>query len=669
MIRIKFEEQKEKHKIMVISILLAIACFLIYYFHAVLRRDVVFPHFFYIPIILASLWWKRKGLVVAIFLSALLILTHIFFMRDVATVNDYLRAIMFIVIAFVVSTLSEMIAKTEMKTKLAYAELEQIFHTAADGLCVIDKDFNLIRISSAFSTLSGVKKDEVVGKKCFEMFPGILCHTPNCPLIRIFGGEERVESEVEKERNDGTRIPCILTTTPFRAPDGELIGIVQNFKDITERKRAEERINHLNRILKAICNVNQLITRIKDRDRLLQAACDNFIETRGYYNVWIALLKESGELVTTAEAGLGKQFLPMVEMLKRGELTDCGRKALRQLNVVITKDPHSICSDCPLSSSYSGRGAMTVRLEYDKKVYGLLSVSIPRELSADEEEKTLFKEIAGDIAFALHSIELEEKRKRVEEALRKAHEELEMRVKERTVELTVANEQLQREITERKQIEEQLKTSLKEKEVLLKEIHHRVKNNLQISSSLLDMSSLRIHDQQAIDLITDARTKIHTMALIHSQLYRSERFDQIEMESHIQELVSYLSEVYAEKKSITPVVEVSSIYLSIIQATPYTLVINELISNALKHAFKEGQKGMLEISMKRSAEDTIFVRVKDNGIGIPDEVNIFKTDSLGLKLVRNLVEKQLQGKIQVKRNKGTEFIIEFKILEEEAKYV
>jgi len=242
MIRIKFKVQEEKQKIMAISILLAIACFFTYYFHVILRSEVVFTHFFYIPIILASLWWKRKGLVVAIFLSALLILTHIFFIRDMATVNDYLRAIMFILIAFVVSTLSAKIEKTERATKIAYAELEQIFHTAADGLCVIDKDFNFIQISDTFSTLSGIRKDEAVGKKCFEVFPSILCHTPNCPLIRILGGEERVESEIKKERNDGTIIACIVTTTPFRAPDGELIGIVQNFKDITERKRIEEQL-------------------------------------------------------------------------------------------------------------------------------------------------------------------------------------------------------------------------------------------------------------------------------------------------------------------------------------------------------------------------------------------------------------------------------------------
>jgi len=225
------------------------------------------------------------------------------------------------------------------------------------------------------------------------------------------------------------------------------------------------------------------------------------------------------------------------------------------------------------------------------------------------------------------------------------------------------------DIDKQKRAEELIKASLRDKEVLLKEIHHRVKNNLQVISSLLDMTGMRIHDQQANDLITDARSKIHTMALIHARLYRSERFDQIDMRNHILELVGYLSQVYSEREGITPVVEPTSVNLAITQAIPCALVLNEVISNAFKHAFKQGQKGIIEISIKRSDSDTIFIRVKDDGIGIPEEVDIYKTDSLGLKLLRNLVHNQLKGKIDLKRDKGTEFIIEFKTLEERTEYV
>jgi PAS domain S-box-containing protein len=189
---------------------------------------------------------------------------------------------------------------------------------------------------------------------------------------------------------------------------GQISSALRGALLLEERKRAEEKIEHLNLVLSAIRNVNQLITRERDSGRLLQGACETLIATRGYHSAWIALLDESEGLVTSAEAGLGEDFLPLVERLERGELTDCVQRALKQSGVVVTEDPPSTCANCPLSNTYGGRGAVTIRLEYGGKVYGLLSVSIPRDLTADEEEQALFKEVAGDIAFALHSGEQEE---------------------------------------------------------------------------------------------------------------------------------------------------------------------------------------------------------------------------------------------------------------------
>jgi PAS domain S-box-containing protein len=189
---------------------------------------------------------------------------------------------------------------------------------------------------------------------------------------------------------------------------GNPLRMTGHITDITDRKAAEGKIEHLNLVLSAIRNVNQLITRERDRDRLLQSACETLIATRGYHSAWIALLDESEGLVTTAEAGLGQDFLPIVERLKRGELTDCMQRALKQPGSVITQDPSSTCADCPLSSMYDSKGAVTIRLGYGGKVYGLLSVSLPRDLTADEEERALFEEVAGDIAFALHSAGQEE---------------------------------------------------------------------------------------------------------------------------------------------------------------------------------------------------------------------------------------------------------------------
>ena len=238
--RTRPKEQKEKYKIIAMAVLLGICCVLTYYFHAILHTGTVFTHFFYVPIVLACIWWKRKGLAVAMSLAVLVIFSHIFVRVAPMTANDYLRALMFIVIGSLVAMLSEQIAKKEGAVKVAYTELNQIINTVADGMRVIDKDFNVLRANQTFSTLSGVSKDQAVGKKCYEVFTGPFCHTPSCPLTLILGGGGRVECDVEKERPDGTRIPCILTATPFRGSGGKLIGIVEDFKDITERKRAED---------------------------------------------------------------------------------------------------------------------------------------------------------------------------------------------------------------------------------------------------------------------------------------------------------------------------------------------------------------------------------------------------------------------------------------------
>jgi len=151
-----------------------------------------------------------------------------------------LVVVMFIAFAMYAQFIITQRRRAEVATKLAHAELNQIFQTAADGMRVIDKEFNVLRVNETFVTQSGVSRHEAIGKKCYEVFRGPLCHTPNCPLTKIMGGEERIEYDADKERNDGRKVPCIVTATAFRGPDGDLIGIVEDFKDITERKQAEE---------------------------------------------------------------------------------------------------------------------------------------------------------------------------------------------------------------------------------------------------------------------------------------------------------------------------------------------------------------------------------------------------------------------------------------------
>src|SRR4030042_615209 len=276
MISMKFSDKREKLKIMRLGSLLAYACLLTYYFHAVRKTGSFFTHFFYIPIIVSALWWKRKGLVVALFLAAFLIMSDCVFRVKILTADDYPRAAMFIIISFVVALLSENLSKIEQGIKRTFSELNQIFNTAGHGMTVIDKDFNVLLTNERFSRLADISEEETKDKKCYEIFPDSLCHTYGCPLTRIVGGEERVECDVEKERRDGSRVPCIVTATPFRGPGGELLGIVEDLKDITERKQTEKTLKESEDKNRTIFETTGTATMIVEEDAVISMVNTEF---------------------------------------------------------------------------------------------------------------------------------------------------------------------------------------------------------------------------------------------------------------------------------------------------------------------------------------------------------------------------------------------------------
>lgn len=218
------------------------------------------------------------------------------------------------------------------------------------------------------------------------------------------------------------------------------------------------------------------------------------------------------------------------------------------------------------------------------------------------------------------------------------------------------------DITERKKAEEQMRATLREKELLLKELNHRVKNNFQLITSILDMVGMRARNEETLRLCASVHARIHAMALIHSQLYTSGSFNQVDLGAHIRELIDYLAQVYAMNgRAITSVTDAAEVHLPITQAVPCALTLNEVLSNSFKHAFTGRQKGVIEIFLRKSADGTVTIRVKDDGVGVPDDFDIDKVNTLGLKLARNLVQEQLNGKFQIKHDEGTEVLIEFKL--------
>jgi len=195
-------------------------------------------------------------------------------------------------------------------------------------------------------------------------------------------------------------------------------------------KQKEEKLQRQNLLLSAICNVNQLVIREKDRTRLLQGVCNHLVENRGYHNAWIILLDESEKPIVKAEANLGQALAPLQELLIRGRLPECVRQALRRPGTAVIRNPFAECGSCPLRHEYPDRTGMTVRLGHAEKQFGTLTVSIPQNLIEDEQEHCLLEEMAEDIGFALNSIALEEQKKKADSDLQKTVAELTERTKE-----------------------------------------------------------------------------------------------------------------------------------------------------------------------------------------------------------------------------------------------
>jgi len=218
------------------------------------------------------------------------------------------------------------------------------------------------------------------------------------------------------------------------------------------------------------------------------------------------------------------------------------------------------------------------------------------------------------------------------------------------------------DMTREKEADEKIKAQLREKEVLLKEIHHRVKNNLQIISSLLSLQSMYIKDKQALGMFKESQNRVKSMALIHEKLYQSKDIARIDFAEYIRNLVGNLIRSYNASPAMVRLnIDADNVSLGIDTAIPCGLIINELVTNSLKYAFPDGRKGEIRVGLRSGIDGDpgkYRLVVADNGVGLPESIEVGKTGTLGMQLVSTLIE-QLNGTVVVGREGGTEFVITF----------
>jgi PAS domain S-box-containing protein len=213
------------------------------------------------------------------------------------------------------------------------------------------------------------------------------------------------------------------------------------------------------------------------------------------------------------------------------------------------------------------------------------------------------------------------------------------------------------DITERKKADEQLRSSLREKEALLREIHHRVKNNLQVISSLLHMQAARSSEEKIKSVLEESEHRIRSMALIHEALYRTYSFSALDFGAHLRELVAALTRSYG-RPGVNTTTEVEGVELPIDAAVPCGLIANELITNALKHAFPSQKNGTITVGLNRRSPELVELSVRDDGIGFPSDLDYREMTTMGMNIIESLVQ-QIDGVMTLDTSKGTTFVVAF----------
>ena len=217
------------------------------------------------------------------------------------------------------------------------------------------------------------------------------------------------------------------------------------------------------------------------------------------------------------------------------------------------------------------------------------------------------------------------------------------------------------DLSERKLSEQRIHDALQQKELLLSEVHHRVKNNMQVIHSLLDLQALKIHDKDLVDVLRDSQNRIRSMSLIHQTLYQSQDFAQVDFQRFLGELLPHLSESYgALSRRVRIDVRAQDVRLPIHEAIPCGLIVNELVSNALKHGFADDRSGSVLVEIRQHPDQVVELSISDDGCGMPDDTDLARSDSLGLQLVR-LLTRQLHGQLDLQRSHPTRFQLRFRM--------
>jgi len=513
-----------------------------------------------------------------------------------------------------------------------------LFEQAGTAIFLENEREEILDANPAASRLVGYSHEHLLKMRTSDLQPAL-----EHPLPVYANPDASVCSAIETSavRQDGGLIPIEITIAPLKTGGRTLF--LSMVRDMTDRKRAEA-------LTLAQRDLSWELNSVTALDDALQLCLETALQVSGMDCAGVFLVGDDGDLALTAHAGL---LMRIDEAACHFPSDSPQARLIMAGRAIYTNYADLETIFRPFDERETLRAMAILPIHHEGRVIACFHIASRAIDDTPVSSRNALEAIAAQVGTTIARL-------KAEEALREAYQELEQRVDRRTSELRAANQRLEEEVARREQVEEQIRSSLNEKEVLLSEVHHRVKNNLQIICSLLGLQCNYVRDDKVLGALTDSQNRIKSMALIHEQLYQSDDLARINFSKYLESLASALTNAFADKaRSVAIKTRVDPIFLEVGMALPCGLITNELVTNCLKHAFPGDRTGEVVVEFSRPQVGGYILTVADNGIGLPHGFDVRAATSLGLQLVKNLAELQLRGKLQVFRNHGTVFRMEF----------
>ena len=596
--------------------------------------------------------------------------------------------------------------KAEEALKLSEEKYRDLFENANDAICIVDADLKFKDINTKTLEITGYSKEEILNMGIFDIIPPeqALRSNEEFKKLRKKGHYEKFIGKMVTK--SGNMIDVEVNSSAI-IEDGKILGSRDIIRDITDRKRAEDALRESEGRLKRAHRAARLGNWEWDFiTNELYWAEENYLihgidpqKVKPSYEAFIQVVDPAEHkfvIKAVADALSGKRSFDIDYTVIR---PDNGEKRVINFkaDVIVDSAGKAVKMIGTVQDITERKRAEAAIRESEERLHQAVRVSQLGFFDHDHRADSIYWSPEQRHIYGLGHEEpvtlsaflkyvYPEDRERIAKAVRRAHDpagdgsfDVEHRIIDRNGSIhwlsTRSRTHFEGEensrrpvrtvgavadITERKIAEEKIEESLKEKEILLREIHHRVKNNMQIISSLLGLASGSIKDKKYVDMFRESQNRINSMSLIHEKLYRSRDLEKIDLKEYIRDLGNAIFQSCGVKKGTIGLnINIENVQLGIDHSIPLGLIINELITNSLKYAFPGDRNGEIKISLHLIDEKTFELIVSDNGVGIPYNVDFRKTESLGLRLVTLLVENQLKGKIDLDRSKGTEFNIRF----------